>query len=127
MDARININEALGLADGEAHIIRNAGGLVTDDVLRSLILSQWAMGTEQIVVIQHTGCGLHGLDQEALAARITDETGATAPSGFGAFTDLEASVRGSLDQLRSCATLRARDNVSGFLFDVQTGLLQPIG
>ena len=118
MDGRINVNDALGLADGEAHIIRNAGGIVTEDVLRSLVVSQWALGTEEIMVVQHEGCGMIGLDEKDLAVRIAHETGATLSFQLGGFVDLESSVRGSVQRARDCHLLRHRHRVSGFILDL---------
>ena len=91
MDARIDPALALGLVPGDAHVLRNAGGLVTDDVVRSLAISQHALGTREVMVVQHTKCGMHGLDENALALRIEAAAG-TPPNAnvrFGAFTDLE--------------------------------------
>ena len=96
MDARIAIEDALGLRAGDAHIIRNAGGLVTDDVIRSLIVSQQLMGTNEIIVIEHSGCGLHGASEADIRARAANLTGAspdTIDIAFGAFPDLEANLR----------------------------------
>ena len=126
MDGRINVSEALGLADGEAHILRNAGGLATDDVLRSLVVSQWALGTEEVVVIQHSGCGMLGLDEPSLRARIAQETGAAPPFALAGFADLEASVRASVEHIRACQCLRARDRVSGCIFDLETRRLRQV-
>jgi carbonic anhydrase len=126
MDGRINVNEALGLADGEAHILRNAGGLATDDVLRSLVVSQWALGTEEVVVIQHTGCGMLGLDEPSLCARIAQETGAELPFALAGFADMEASVRASVERIRGCPFVRARDRVSGCIFDLESRLLRQV-
>src|SRR3954454_10919084 len=94
MDARLDVEETLGLRTGEAHIIRNAGGLATDDVIRSLIVSQQLLGTAEIVVIGHTGCGLLDADEDALRDRMVAATGASFDIEFGSFSDLEASIRG---------------------------------
>jgi len=126
MDGRINVNEALGLADGEAHIIRNAGGIVTEDVLRSLVVSQWALGTEEIMIVQHEGCGMIGLDEKDLAARIALETGATLSFQLGGFVDLESSVRGSVQRARECQLLRHRHWVSGFILDLESRTLREV-
>lgn len=126
MDCRINVHEALGLADGQAHILRNAGGLATDDVLRSLVVSQWALGTEEVLVIQHTTCGMLGLDEPSLRAQIAQETGAAPPWPLAGFEDLEASVHDSVERIRACQSLRARDRVSGFIFDLETRQLRQV-
>jgi carbonic anhydrase len=128
MDARLDIGEALGLRTGDAHVIRNAGGLVTDDVIRSLIVSQQLLGTDEIVVIQHTGCGLHDVDEDALRERLAAAVGVTAEDiglEFGGFTDLAASVRTQVALLREHQLLR-RVPVHGLVFDVLTGRLHEV-
>jgi carbonic anhydrase len=127
MDARIDVAGALGVRPGEAHVIRNAGGLVTDDVLRSLVLSQRLLGTVEVMVIQHTGCGVHGLEDAELARQLTEETGAPPPFAFGGFTDLEASVRSSLDRIRSCPWLPATGAVRGFVYEIDTARVREVG
>jgi carbonic anhydrase len=128
MDARIDPALALGLVPGDAHVLRNAGGLVTDDVVRSLAISQHALGTREVMVVQHTRCGMQGLDENALALRIEADTG--SPPGpavhFGGFADLETSVRASLARLRSSRMLRHRDRIRGFVYGVETGRLHEI-
>jgi carbonic anhydrase len=125
MDARLDVEEALGLRTGDAHIIRNAGGLATDDAIRSLIVSQQLLGTGEIVVIQHTGCGLHGADEAALRDRLARETGRSLDIAFGSFADLEANVRRTVDRLRTHAWLR-RGPLHGCIFDVATGRLHEV-
>ena len=128
MDARLDVEEALGLRTGDAHIIRNAGGLVTDDVVRSLIVSQQLLGTEEIVVIEHTGCGLHGADEQALRTRVAGMAGVHAGAVelvFGSFDDLEANVRRQVAILREHPYLR-HVAVHGLIFDVQTGRLHEV-
>jgi carbonic anhydrase len=128
MDARLDIGEALGLRTGDAHVIRNAGGLVTDDVIRSLIVSQQLLGTDEIVVIQHTGCGLHDVDEDALRQRLAASVGVTAEDiglEFGGFSDLTASVREQVALLREHQLLR-RVPVHGLVFDVRTGRLHEV-
>jgi carbonic anhydrase len=125
MDARLDVEEALGLRTGDAHIIRNAGGLATDDAIRSLIVSQHLLGTDEVVVIQHTGCGLLGVDEDALRARLATQTGRRLDIDFGSFTDLEASVQRTVDRLRTHAWLR-RGPVHGCIFDVATGRLHEV-
>lgn len=122
MDARLDVEEALGLRTGDAHVIRNAGGLATEDAIRSLIVSQQLLGTNEIVVIGHTGCGLHGADEDALRDRLTDATGRRLAVEFGAFEDLEQMVRVQVDRLRTHAWLR-RVPVHGLVFEVETGRL----
>ena len=128
MDARLDVEETLGLRTGDAHIIRNAGGLVTDDVIRSLVVSQQLLGTNEIVVIQHTGCGLHDVDEDALRERVAAEVGVTAEDvglEFGGFTDLATSVRTQVALLREHQLLR-RVPVHGLVFDVLTGRLHEV-
>jgi carbonic anhydrase len=128
MDARLDVEEALGLATGDAHVIRNAGGLVTDDVIRSLIVSMELLGTNEIVVIEHTGCGLHGVDEGALRARVAAERD-LAPGDvsvvFGGFGDLEANLRAQVAILRDHPLLR-RVPVHGLIFDVTNGRLTEV-
>ncbi len=124
MDSRIDLYQVLGLRNGEAHIVRNAGGLVTEDAVRSLALSHWALGTEAILVIQHTRCGLERLDEPALRERIRLETGAE-PAPFGAFEEVEDSVRQGLDRLRQ-DPLFAGMRVRGAVYDVDSGRLTEI-
>ena len=128
MDARLDVEETLGLRTGDAHIIRNAGGLVTDDVIRSLIVSMELLGTEEIVLIEHTKCGLHGVDEDALRERVAERRG-TSPDAvriaFGGFTDLEENVRRQVAILREHPYLR-RVPVHGLVFDVSTGRLHEV-
>lgn len=125
MDSRIDMFGLLGLHLGEAHIIRNAGGLVTDDVLRSLTLSQALLGTRDIMVVQHTGCGLHG-DEDDLRRRIAEVTGSAPPGPLGAFRDVDASVRRQLELLRTAPGLVRGDGARGFVYEVETGRLREV-
>jgi carbonic anhydrase len=126
MDARLDVEEALGLRTGDAHIIRNAGGIVTDDVIRSLIISQHLLGTDEVLVIAHTGCGLIDADETALRERLVEESGRSYELEFGAFHDVEASVRSSIGRLRAHAWVRPVP-VHGLIFDVATGRLHEVG
>jgi carbonic anhydrase len=125
MDARLDVLRAMGLAMGDAHIIRNAGGLATDDAIRSLIVSQQLLGTHEIVVIGHTGCGLLGADEDTLRDRMTAETGEAVDIAFGSFDDLDASVQASVERLRTHPWLK-RVPVHGLVFDVATGRLREV-
>ena len=125
MDARLDVEETLGLRTGDAHIIRNAGGLATDDVIRSLIVSQALLGTDEIVVIGHTGCGLLGADEAAIHAKLARSSGVDLDMGFGSFDDLEASVLGSVERLRAHPGVRTT-RVHGLVFDVATGRLHEL-
>ena len=123
MDTRMDLYAILGLERGEAHIIRNAGGLVTDDALRSLSASQRLLGTEEIVVVMHEGCGLHGASEDEFARALAAD-GATPRWRLGAFDDLEGALRAGLERLRSSPELPARDRIRGFIFDPETGALR---
>ena len=128
MDARLDVEETLGLRTGDAHIIRNAGGLVTDDVIRSLIVSQQLLGTNEVIVIEHTGCGLFRADEPAIRARIAAELGIKVEEvalALGSFSDLEANVRVQVALLREHRLLR-RVPVHGLLFDVSTGRIHEV-
>ena len=125
MDARLDVEEALGLRTGDAHIIRNAGGLATEDVIRSLIISQRLLGTDEILVVEHTGCGLFGADEDALRSRLTAETGLAVEVAFGAFDDLEENLRAQVEVLRSHPLLRAVP-VHGLIYEVETGRLHEV-
>jgi carbonic anhydrase len=125
MDARLDVEEALGLRTGDAHIIRNAGGLATDDAIRSLIISQQLLGTNEILLIQHTRCGLLQADEDALREHLVAQTGQQFEIEFGAFDDLETSVRASVERLRTHPWLR-RVPVHGLIFEVETGRLRQV-
>lgn len=125
MDSRLDLFALLGLHLGEAHIIRNAGGLITDDTMRSLTLSQALLGTRDVMVIQHTGCGLHG-DEDELRARVTQATGVEPPTPLGAFADIEASVRRQLAILADAEHLIGGAAARGFVYEVESGRLREI-
>jgi len=125
MDARLDVEEALGLRTGDAHIIRNAGGLATEDAIRSLIVSQQFLGTDEIVVIGHTGCGLHRADEAALRERMREQTGRSLDIAFGSFEDLDASVRRQVEILRTHPWLK-NVPVHGLVFEVETGRIYEV-
>jgi carbonic anhydrase len=125
MDSRIDLFSLMGLHLGEAHVIRNGGGIVTDDVLRSLALSQSLLGTREVIVIQHTQCGLHG-EEDELRAKVTDACGAEPPWPLGAFSDVDESVRAQLDRLASEKCLIAGSSARGFVYEVETGRLREV-
>ena len=125
MDSRIDLFRLFGLHLGEAHVIRNAGGIVTDDVMRSLTLSQALLGTREIMLIQHTGCGLLG-QEEDLKQRIADATGTAPPWKLGAFEDIEASVREQLEVLHGSPHLLGGESARGFVYEVETGRLREV-
>ena len=126
MDGRIDPVRVLGLRLGDVHVLRNGGGLVTDDALRSLVLSQHALGTQEVMVIQHTSCGVQGLRDEQFADRLESQTGVDLDLDFGGFDDVEASVRASLAKVRECAWLVRRDAARGFVYDVANGQLREV-
>ena len=128
MDARLDVEETLGLRTGDAHIIRNAGGLVTEDVIRSLIVSVELLGTEEIVLIEHTGCGLQDLDEDALRARVAADSGVESGDvamAFGGFADLEENLRRQVAILRDHPFL-GRVAIHGLVFDVSNGRLSEL-
>ena len=126
MDSRIDNFRIFGLDSGEAHILRNAGGLVTDDVLRSLTLSQRMLKTREIILMHHTDCGLHDLDESGLRARIAAETGLPPPPPFGAFHDVDEAVRRALTRVREYPFLPHRDRVRGFVYEVENGRVREV-
>jgi len=125
MDTRIDLFPMLGIERGDAHIIRNAGGLVTDDAIRSLSASQRLLGTEEIVVVMHEGCGLHGASEDAFAEQLAAD-GVLPTWRLGAFDDIDETLRSGLARLRSSPELPARDHISGLVFDPETGRLRPV-
>ncbi len=125
MDTRIDLFPMLGIERGDAHIIRNAGGLVTDDAIRSLSASQRLLGTEEIVVVMHEGCGLHGASEDEFAQALAAD-GVLPTWRLGAFEDVEATLAHGLSRLRQSPELTARDHISGFVFDPETGALRAV-
>jgi carbonic anhydrase len=125
MDTRIDLFPMLGIERGDAHIIRNAGGLVTDDVIRSLSASQRLLGTEEVVVVMHEGCGLRGASEDEFAQALADD-GVLPSWRLGAFDDLEGTLRSSLERLRTSPELPARNHIRGFVFDPETGELREV-
>jgi carbonic anhydrase len=123
MDARLNVYAILGLAEGEAHVIRNAGGAVTDDVIRSLAISQRLLGTREIVLIHHTECGMLTFTDDEFKTAIQEDTGIRPPWAAEAFGDLDTDVRQSIARIKASPFVPHRDAVRGFVFDVATGRL----
>lgn len=128
MDARITVEAVLGLQSGDAHVIRNAGGVVTDDVLRSLIISHHLLGTREIMIIEHTDCGMLTFRDDDLRARLERETGAAAetPARFHAFRDLEENLREQIARVRAHPWIPDDVPVRGFVYDVRTGELREV-
>jgi carbonic anhydrase len=125
MDTRIDLFPMLGLERGDAHIIRNAGGLVTDDAIRSLAASQRLLGTEEIVVVMHDGCGLHGASEDEFGQALAND-GVLPTWRLGAFDNVDATLRRGLARLRASSELPARDQIRGFVFDPETGALREV-
>ncbi len=125
MDARLDVEEALGLRTGDAHIVRNAGGLASDDAIRSLIISRHLLGTDRILVIGHTGCGLQAIDEAELRERLAARTGRALDIAFAAFRDLDANVRDQVARLRGHPWL-GDVPTHGLVFDVSTGGLREV-
>lgn len=126
MDSRMDLFGALGLDIGDAHLMRNAGGLPTDDMLRSLALSQRSLGTREVVLIHHTECGMQGFDDVAFRNELEAESGETPTWNVPGILDLEATMRGSLQRVRECKWIPHRDDVRGFLFDISTARMHEI-
>ena len=123
MDARLNVYAILGLREGEAHVIRNAGGVVTDDQIRSLAISQRLLGTREIILIHHTDCGMLTFSDDAFKRSIQDETGIKPAWSAEAFPDLDEDVRQSVARIKASPFIPHKDAVRGFVFDVATGKL----
>ena len=126
MDARLNVYGILGLNDGEAHLIRNAGGVATDDVIRSLAISQRLLGTREIILIHHTDCGMLTFTDDAFKQSIQDETGIKPPWAAESFSDLDRDVRQSIARIKASPFVPHKDAIRGFVFDVATGKLNEV-
>jgi carbonic anhydrase len=126
MDARLDPARALGLQEGDAHVIRNAGGVVTDDAIRSLAISQHLLGTEEIVLIQHTDCGMQKATDEEITEQLADHAGQRPPFKPQTFADLEQNLSESVTTLRQSPFLLKTDQVRGFVYDVKTGRLTEV-
>lgn len=126
MDSRLDLFGALGLEIGDAHLIRNAGGIPTDDVLRSLALSQRSLGTREVVIIHHTECGMDGFDDEAFRRELTEQTGQAPTWRVTGFTDVYQDTHESVMAVRECPWLPYREDVRGFVFDVATATVAEV-
>ncbi|SEF29408.1 carbonic anhydrase [Amycolatopsis pretoriensis] len=126
MDARIRVFELFGLLQGESHVLRNAGGVVTDDMIRSLALSQRKLGTREVLVVQHTECGLSTVTEDDFKDELEEATGLRPTWAVEAFRNVENSVRTSVERVRRSAYLPHTDNVRGFVYDVKTGKLSEV-
>jgi carbonic anhydrase len=125
MDARLTIEDALGLRTGDAHVIRNAGGLATDDAIRSLVISQHLLGTEEVIVVEHTGCGMLTFDDGDVRDRIAAETGETVDLPLLPFSDLETNLKAQVDRIRAHPWVKDVP-VSGLVYEVETGRLRHV-
>ena len=126
MDARLDVSRVLGIGEGEAHVIRNAGGVVTEDVLRSLTISQRLLGTREIVLVHHTDCGMLTFTDDSFKKSVQDDTGIKPAWAAEAFNDLDEDVRQSIARITSSPFVPHTDQVRGFVFDVATGKLNEI-
>jgi carbonic anhydrase len=126
MDSRLDIFASLGLSIGDAHVIRNAGGVVTDDVIRSLVISQRKLGTEEIILVHHTDCGALTFTDDELRNELLEETGQKPSWSPESFVDLDTDLRQSLERIRTNPFVPRRDRVRGFVFDVHSGELREV-
>ncbi len=126
MDARLNVYGMLGLTEGDAHVIRNAGGVVTDDEVRSLAISQRLLGTEEIILIHHTDCGMLTFTDDEFKAAIEKDTGVKPAWAAEAFPDLDADVRQSIARIKASPFIPHTDSVRGFVYEVETGRLREV-
>jgi carbonic anhydrase len=126
MDARIDVHRALGVEEGEVHVIRNAGGAVTDDVIRSLLISQRLLGTREVMVVHHTNCGMQTFTEDGMKRQIEAEIGIRPPFALEAFPDLEQDVRQSIARIRTSPFVPYKEAVRGFVYDVGRGAIQEV-
>src|SRR3984893_6694103 len=124
MDARLDVHGLLGIKEGEAHVIRNAGGVVTDDMIRSLAISQRLLGTTEIILIHHTDCGMQKTSEDEFKGAIEAETGIGPPWAGEAFTDVAADVRQSVARIKASPFIPCKDSIRGLVFDVASGRLE---
>ena len=126
MDARLNVYALLGLREGEAHVIRNAGGVVSDDVLRSLVISQRLLGTREVILVHHTDCGMLTFTDDAVKADIEADVGLRPHFALEAFSDLEQDIRQSIARIKASPFVPNKDSIRGFVYDVRSGALQEV-
>jgi carbonic anhydrase len=126
MDSRLDVFAALGLGDGEAHVLRNAGGVITDDVIRSLAISQRLLGTREVMLVHHTDCGMEKIGDDSFRAELQEDTGVAPAFAIESFADVDADVRQSILRVRRSVFLPARDSVRGFVYDVDTHRLREV-
>src|SRR5579859_46784 len=126
MDARLNVYGALGLQEGDAHVIRNAGGVVTDDEIRSLAISQRLLGTEEIILIHHTDCGMLTFTDDEFRSSIERDTGIKPEWAVESFADTDQDVRQSIARIKASPFIPRKDSVRGFVYEVETGRLREV-
>jgi carbonic anhydrase len=126
MDARLDVHKILGLQEGDAHVIRNAGGVITDDEIRSLTISQRLLGTREIILIHHTDCGMLTFSDDELKAQIHEDVGLKPHFSMESFSDLEEDVRQSIGRIQASPFISHKDSVRGFIYDVETGRLREV-
>jgi carbonic anhydrase len=126
MDSRLDVFAALGLEDGEAHVLRNAGGVITDDVIRSLAISQRKLGTREVMLIHHTDCGMEKISDDGFRAELQEATGVAPAFAVESFSDVDADVRQSILRVRRSAFVPHREAVRGFVYDVDTHRLREV-
>ena len=126
MDARLDVHAMLGLELGDAHVIRNAGGVITDDEIRSLTISQRLLGTQEIVLIHHTDCGMLTFTDDEVAGQIEADTGVRPPFALESFSDLDGNVRDSIERIKTNPFIPRKDAVRGFVYEVETGRLREV-
>jgi carbonic anhydrase len=126
MDSRLNVFEALGLGSGEAHVLRNAGGVITEDIIRSLAVSQRRLGTREVMVIQHTNCGMMSITDDGFRAELQEASGVAPAFAIESFRDLEANVRQSIRRVQLSPFLVHTESVRGFVYDVETHRLSEV-
>jgi carbonic anhydrase len=126
MDARLDVHKILGLEEGDAHVIRNAGGVITDDEIRSLTISQRLLGTREIILIHHTDCGMLTFSDDELKAQIHEEVGMKPHFSMESFSDLEEDVRQSMARIQASPFIPHKESVRGFIYEVETGRLREV-
>jgi carbonic anhydrase len=126
MDARLDVHKILGLEEGDAHVIRNAGGVITDDEVRSLTISQRLLGTREVILIHHTDCGMLTFSDDELKAQIHEEVGMKPHFSMESFSDLEEDVRQSIARIKASPFIPRKESVRGFIYEVETGRLREI-
>ena len=126
MDARLDVHKILGLEEGEAHVIRNAGGVATDDAIRSLVISQRLLGTQEIILIHHTDCGMLTFTDDEVKKKIQSETGIRPQFALEAFPNLDEDVRQSIGRIKASPFVPRKDRIRGFVYDIKTARLREI-